>query len=808
MTKRPLCLAAVLMVALQAVLAGGFRMAKDLRPSPLELAAEEGAVITLAGTVSRREEKPKYQIYYLTDNQIRLKDQIIKESKILVYIKREEPQTIQNSDIQKDKKNPDENKKTPDENLNHTEAQGGTDIAVGNTLYLNGEVRFFQEATNPGNFDQKFYYQKQGIHASVWADGAEIIVPKVWHVREGLTVFRCRWKELLVSVLGEYYGNSMAAILLGDKSELDGELKELYQKSGIGHILAISGLHMSFIGIGFYKLLRKAGLPFQAAGTVGILFLLLYTLMIGWGVSSLRALVMFLVRIGADMSGRTYDMPTSLSVAAAVIVLWQPLYLMDAGFQLSFGAILGMILVYPVLDGFHAFPKPLCAGLSIHLMLFPVMLYYYFEFPLYSLVLNLLVIPLMSVVLGAGIAGSALFLLWKWGGGGVLWLCRGILWIYEKTCGVSMKLPFARIVTGQPGKMWMVIYYFILFAGCLMGIRYLKYCSRNQKKNGSSSVGQGKKYLKNSAGDRRTAAGNKGMLLSLIGRYKTGVVRFAVISLAVSFCMICCGSHGKQGELKVTMIDVGQGDGLYIRTPSGRHYLIDGGSTDVSKVGKYRIEPFLKSQGVRTLDYVFISHGDADHMNGVQELLENQSMGIRIKNLVLPTEHVLDDALMELAKQAAGSGTNVVMIREGQQISDSGMLLTCLAPAEDYGGEIGNASSMVLSLQFREFDMLFTGDVEGAGEKALAQSELLKKCEFLKVAHHGSKNSTIDAFLDQTAPGIGLISAGRDNRYGHPHQETLERLRNLECRIYSTQDYGAVTIKTDGKGMQIQGYLK
>lgn len=215
MIKRPLCLAAVFLLGIQAVLVGGLRIAKDLRPSPLELGAEEKKVISLMETVSQREEKPKYQVYYLTDNQVRLEEQIIEESKILVYVKRDESQTFQDQDVQEVK-----------------------EIAVGNTLYLTGEVRFFQEATNPGNFDQKFYYQKQGIHASVWSEDVRIVNPRVWHVREWLSAFRCRWKKLMVSALGDYYGNSMSAILLGDKSELDSELKELYQKSGIGHILA------------------------------------------------------------------------------------------------------------------------------------------------------------------------------------------------------------------------------------------------------------------------------------------------------------------------------------------------------------------------------------------------------------------------------------------------------------------------------------------------------------------------------------------------------------------------------------------
>lgn len=135
------------------------------------------------------------------------------------------------------------------------------------------------------------------------------------------------------------------------------------------------------------------------------------------------------------------------------------------------------------------------------------------------------------------------------------------------------------------------------------------------------------------------------------------------------------------------------------------------------------------------------------------------------------------------------------------------MTLTCLAPAEDYGGEIGNASSMVLALKYQKFDMLFTGDVEGDGEYALTESGLLQKYDILKVAHHGSKNSTSDAFLEEADPAVGFISAGRNNRYSHPHQETLERLRQLGCRLFSTQDCGAVTVKTDGSRADMEGYL-
>lgn len=739
MIKRPLCLIAVLFLGIQTILTAGFQIAKDLEPSALEMSVKEGENLVLLGKVSRREEKPDYQVYYLTDNQIRLKNQIIKESKILVYIKLEKSQKEQ--------------------------------IAVGNTIQAEGEVSFFSEATNPGNFNQKFYYQKQGIHALVWADEIKRTDSAEWLVREKLTVLRENWKGKLVRALGEKYGNCMSAILLGDKSELDTDVKDLYQKCGIGHILAISGLHMTFLGIGLYQLLRRLGLGFVSAGGIGITILLLYTLMIGGGVSSTRALIMFIVRIGADLFGRDYDMLTSLSVAAIFLVWQQPLYLMDAGFLLSFGAILGIAVLFPVLKSFSVIPKTLGAGLSIHLILLPVMLYYYYEFPTYSLLLNLLVVPLMSVVLGAGIMGSLLLSVWNSAGYTVLQICKGILWMYESLGNVSVRLPFGRMVTGQPQKIWIVLYYLLLSMFCLLMFGCKKRCRKSEK------------------------AFHIPIFVSIL-----------LIGLPIVFCLGCKMGQEKRNEMEVVVLDVGQGDCLYVRTPFGSHYLIDGGSSDVSNVGKYRIEPFLKSKGVGKLDYVFISHGDEDHLSGVRELLENQLLGVKIDTLVLPPESLLDESLTELAKTALENGTRVVTIQCGEQITDAEMVLTCLAPLEDYAGEIGNASSMVLSLQYREFDMLFTGDVEGDGEKALSDSGLLKHYDVLKVAHHGSKNSTSDEFLAQVSPAVALISAGRENRYGHPHAETIEKLESCGSRIYNTQSGGAILLSTDGKKMEMKNF--
>lgn len=221
--KRPLCLASVLFLGIWLFLAGGLHLAEDQKPSPLEQCAQDGEEIVLQGTVSKREERPEYQMYDLTDVHIRLKEQFIEESKLLVYVEQISNQT--------------------------TEKEQSDVVPVGSRIQVNGEIHFFEEARNPGNFDRKFYYRKQGIHAYVWADSCRIVEKKTADIREYLTRFRIKWKALLIECLGEEYGNCMSAILLGDKSELDKDIKNLYQKSGIGHILAISGVKTQNLAI-------------------------------------------------------------------------------------------------------------------------------------------------------------------------------------------------------------------------------------------------------------------------------------------------------------------------------------------------------------------------------------------------------------------------------------------------------------------------------------------------------------------------------------------------------------------------------
>ena len=805
MKNRPLCTVCLVLSLLicGAVCIGKERAVKELAPSSLERCARDGDEIVFTGQIYKKEIKDDYQILYLKNNSIRNQKQFFTESRIIVY------------------------------------EEEKTETRIGQRVKISGEVSFFQSARNPGNFDQKLYYQRQNIHGSVWAGKLKIIDSRPDVLADRLERFRQRWGKVFEKYMGREEASVLSAMILGEKSGVDAEISGLYRGVGIGHLLAQSGLHLSFIGIGIYQLLRRLTGSYPLGGASGILFLTLYILMAGFTVSVVRALVMFLFRVGADMAGRHYDAPTALSAAATVVLLRWPLSLYDGGFWLSFGAVFAILAVVPVVtDVLHGGPvqmtgnrkkearsslgqnredrslswylksargyvwqvilQGLAASAGINLVILPILLYYFFEFPLYSFILNLFVIPLMSGLLFLGMAGS-LSALWFAPVSAVLfWICSRILWIYKMSCEITLRLPGARLVIGRPDLWQIVVYYVILFLGLL---RYILLSVKKQEEQ----------EKKSSQADWRNR-GNQGKTNSRNGRKKQIVVFF----LWAVGIMILTTRFGEEGKLTTVILDVGQGDGIFMRGPEGSTYLVDGGSSDVKKAGQYRLEPFLKSQGAGVLDYVFISHGDSDHMNGVEELIERQKIGVKIRTLVLPVQEVWDDALEGLARKAQKHGIRIVVIEPGQSLREGELTVTCIQPGNmgiegDTGLEPGNAASMVLAVRYGKFDMLLTGDVEGEGEEQLArrleEHYQNRTWDVLKVAHHGSKNSSTEEFLRQVHPAYAFISAGQKNRYGHPHKETIERLADTGCNLYSTQEKGAVIVKVEaGKTVRIKKY--
>jgi competence protein ComEC len=277
------------------------------------------------------------------------------------------------------------------------------------------------------------------------------------------------------------------------------------------------------------------------------------------------------------------------------------------------------------------------------------------------------------------------------------------------------------------------------------------------------------------------------------------------------FCLIFL-IPGSSKSFSMTMLDVGQGECIFLHTATGKNILIDGGSTSVSNVGQYRILPFLKSQAIRTVDYVIVTHGDEDHVSGLEEILSKEDGGIAVRYLILPD--VADKEQEEYAALAELAGKNhipVGYISDGWRLAEGEMTISCLNPVSGFSSDSANAESVTLSLLYRGLSCLLTGDLEKEGEDHV--EELLRTSRknygapeeytILKVAHHGSKNSTSREFLEQVSPRFALISCGKNNRYGHPHGDLLERLQETDTQVMRTDEMGAVQICISGKTGEI-----
>jgi competence protein ComEC len=502
---------------------------------------------------------------------------------------------------------------------------------------------------------------------------------------------------------------------------------------------------------------------------------------------------MFSLRMLADIVHRTYDMATALVVAAVLVLIEQPAYLFYTGFQFSFGAIAAVMLILPALE--DVFPKIFSGCVAINIVTLPIYLHNYYYYPILSVVLNLYIIPLMSVLLGLALIAVA---------GCALWIPLGkilavpahlILLIYEYSCKLADMVSWNRYVTGKPLTSMTILYVILV------------------------------------------------VLVIVFGRYQTRLQ----IMMNLLFCGVMLTFNPATG-ISVTMIDVGQGDGIYITDHCGRDILIDGGSSDISDVGTYRIAPFLYSQGVSSIDALFITHLDADHYNGSLELLEDGGKSMpRVEALYLTSssvlmgegeltsginsevvsaghmssiseiisetvssEHVGNTAYESLMRAAEDNGIPVYVVTTGDKFSAGALEFTCLYPDSSCLGEDTNNESLVLDMKYDEVHFIFTGDVGGEGEDAMCEylPDVVDPDDtvILKVAHHGSRFSSSDMFLDEVGADIALISAGRDNSYGHPHAELLERLNMRNIPYFNTADHGAVRVDICHGTIRVTGF--
>lgn len=650
--------------------------------------------------------------------------------------------------------------------------------SIGETLLLKGKVHIFEKATNEGQFDSFSFYASQKIDFALKearilsSDGRPDFVAEWLY----------RWRSRIVSVYNRYLGADQAGVLgtmlLGDKSSLDREVKELYQAAGISHILSISGMHVALVGMGIYRFLRKRGIRYKKAFLIAFPVLSMYAVMTGNSVSTLRALGMLFIAMAADVFGRSYDMLNALG-GVVILLLWEnPFLLWYSGFLFSVCAVIGIGVFVKYLQvkkktnqkANQKAARSLIGGklinmlyssLGIWLVTIPLVAWNYYEIPAYSFLLNAFILPFLKPLFLFGLSGGIL------GGNlakGLLFPCNIILMLYEILAEVCMKLPGAAWIVGKPGIVRIVIYYVVLVL-----------------------VGQLSRKFKD--------------------RHLVRVTGFALLLLIFLV--------PQKTAFEVNVLDVGQGDGIYICTENRTSVFIDGGSSNVSKVGEYRILPFLKCKGIRKVDYWFVSHSDEDHISGLREVLED---GYEVGYLVVAEAAIEEEGLIEnefakdrreesenreggleeLLQLARENGTEIVYIKAGDRFELGEESFTCLYPAAVEKAADSNDLSLVLLYEGNTMKGIFAGDIASSVEQKLLNryDEQVLDVDFYKVSHHGSKYSSSEEFLRILSPEISVISCSSTNSYGHPHQETLERLREAGCEIYVTMYGGQITVGT------------
>lgn len=627
----------------------------------------------------------------------------------------------------------------------------------GERIEVYGKISPVEAPRNEGVFDFRLYYRTISVHGSMYGTSFRVIGGEPKPFARGLQELRLRMGDILDQLLPPQDAGIYRALLMGDKSAMDEDIRSLYQENGIAHILAVSGLHLSILGLGVYELLRHFGRSKAASGSVAALLIISYGILTGCSGSALRAVLMLLLRFLAAAVGRSYDMLTAMA-AASLFLLWkEPFMLFGAGFQLSFLAVLAIGLCHVLPAPKHTLLEGLWLSFYLQLLTLPVILFHYFRFPLYGIFLNLIVLPLMGCVIYSGVFAVGLFGLSEKlatiAVGGGHWILR----LYTLLCTHCAALPYSSLLLGRPSMHSILLYYTAL-------------------------------SVVTWALAERHAAERSGLAACRLP--------LPCIVLPLLLSMLCLPAKQPQG-LEITALDVGQGDGFILRN-QGLVMSVDGGSTSDQRLGENVLVPYLESQGIGHIDLALITHCDADHYSGIQYLLEEEPK-MSIGELLLPRVAMQDARYDALRDAAAARDVRIRYFGQGDCIDLGEVEIRGYYPAGTERLEAANDHSIGMLLRAPDFQMLFTGDMDEDCERqmlaALWEADTgYPKIDVLKAGHHGSHTSSSEALLAALRPDYAILSYGVGNDYGHPHAETRERLRRYDVKMLETGVMGEIRL--------------
>ena len=643
-------------------------------------------------------------------------------------------------------------------------------VSYGQQLRLTGHIWNADPVTNPYQFDFGKYLSRQGLCAYATAKIGDVEVLDSRRDARSLLIDVRRAASRRIDALFPENAAMVRALILGDRSLLDEEFREALNHTGTAHLISISGLHVTVLAA-LLSMVLGLFMNRNRANVAAVLLLIPYGALIGFNAPFVRALIMFALLCFAPLAGHPSDSITRLAVALLGYLLVHPLAVGDAGFVLSFSASAGILLLMPPLMSLtgitalgrrrekaaglkrlglnlaYYFPSLLCASLAAQLATLPAVVAFFGVQPMLSLPFNLVCVPIC--MLGYMLALAALIL-------SAVWLPLGMLtakapdWLFTLLVSAtrfSTRLPAAGAHFGRyPG--WLVLIHWMVIL----------------------------------------AASDLSRISLRVRRW----MPFAVLALAGVSALL---SFARAWPFAVIFMDAGQADCAIVHT-RGHTYLFDAGDTYTPTAD------YLNATCLR-LDAVFLSHPHQDHAGGLADVLTNFRPGVIYVPEGWYSPEDTSPAVTEAMDLAGNMGIPIVELRAGDSLSlDGRMKVDIFSPVRGEVYDEVNDMSMLALLSCDGRRVLFTGDLSAEGEPAL-----IPDADVLKVAHHGSAKATSTRFLEAVTPDIAVISVG-ENNFGHPSQDTLDKLDGIGARTLITRDLGMITLTPDGEGWHIETYLE
>lgn len=535
------------------------------------------------------------------------------------------------------------------------------------------------------------------------------------------------------------------AVLVGDKTSLEKEIKDSFRISNLSHMLAISGAHFGFIIIFCTFLVKR--LKFKRLGQIITIFLIVFFMTLtGMTPSVVRAGIMALISILSSILKRKTDIYTSLAIALFIQIINNPYVIFDVGLQLSFGGVLGIALfTKPIEEKLNRIKElkinsALAVTLGANIIIMPIMMYQFSTISLTFVISNLLAGSLLGAIMILGFVSVILNIK------PLYFVLNLLVSVFSKIASICSKLPLSLIYIKTPSLIQVFLIYFIIFLFYLILIERLN-----------------------------------------LFRIKQIIISFLIIIFILNYRI-------PNNNLIIHFIDVGQGDSC-LMLHKGYVIMIDGGGSTDSKydIGENTLLPYLLARKINKIDYLIVSHFDSDHAQGFIFVLKH----LKVKNAILPIQATNSNLYQNFISICQAKKINVIYLKRGDFFNIGDLKFETLHPSNKFISENAmNNNSLVLRMDYYTTSVLFTGDIE-----AIAEQELVSKCklkldvDILKVGHHGSNTSSIESFLGAVSPNIALIGVGADNKFGHPGEEVIKRLKERKVNIFRTDLNGEITIE-------------